>query len=279
MQTPLDSIPRSAPVRPSEKPVRRLHIGAMGPHSLANPALKRLIDPSWVHLGDTPEVGGRHARLRLKDALVARLRPLKYRLRGIEVPDLDAIRRRTEFRPFYYQIGDRLDFEDDAFGFVLSEHFFEHLFLDEAAALFAECHRVLRPGGVLRVSVPDADLRSYEAPEPVGYPSAREKWHEPDKHKTRWSVYSLTYVLRQVGFDARPVAWCDKFGKRHFSPPEPNAAAYRGVADPAFVFDLSCLKRGDRSLVVDAVKPVGGAPPVDAESAARRLHDFPTQQG
>ncbi|NNE90779.1 MAG: methyltransferase domain-containing protein, partial [Verrucomicrobiales bacterium] len=198
---------------------QRLHIGAMGPHSLANPALKPLVDPSWTHLGDEPEIHDRNRWLRLRNAAVKRLRPWYYKLRGREVLDEDVIRSRTEFRPFYYEIGQRLDFEDETISFLYSEHFFEHLFLDEAAALFRECQRILEPGGVFRVVVPDADLRSYDKPEPIGYPGYRETWSEPDKHKTRWSIYSLAYVLESEGFHVNPVAWCDKFGNYHFDAP------------------------------------------------------------
>ena len=39
--------------------------------------------------------------------------------------------------------------------FIYSEHFIEHIPLEDARRLLAECHRVLQPGGVLRVSTPD----------------------------------------------------------------------------------------------------------------------------
>lgn len=38
---------------------------------------------------------------------------------------------------------------------VYSEHFIEHIDRPQAQRLLAECHRVLKPGGVLRVSTPD----------------------------------------------------------------------------------------------------------------------------
>lgn len=39
--------------------------------------------------------------------------------------------------------------------FIYSEHFIEHLSLDQAKGLFNECYRVLQLGGVLRVSTPN----------------------------------------------------------------------------------------------------------------------------
>jgi predicted SAM-dependent methyltransferase len=41
---------------------------------------------------------------------------------------------------------------------ILAEHVLEHLPLDDLPRLVSECHRVLRPGGVLRVVSPDARL-------------------------------------------------------------------------------------------------------------------------
>ena len=38
--------------------------------------------------------------------------------------------------------------------FIYSEHFVEHISLEQARGLLGECYRVLQPGGVLRVSTP-----------------------------------------------------------------------------------------------------------------------------
>lgn len=43
---------------------------------------------------------------------------------------------------------------DDSVDFVFSEHFLEHLDESSGLRLLKECHRVLKPGGVLRVTVP-----------------------------------------------------------------------------------------------------------------------------
>jgi predicted SAM-dependent methyltransferase len=50
-----------------------------------------------------------------------------------------------------------LPFADQSVRGIFSEHFFEHVsYEDEAPALLRECRRVLQPGGVLRLIVPDA---------------------------------------------------------------------------------------------------------------------------
>ena len=50
----------------------------------------------------------------------------------------------------------RLPFNDNTFEGILASHFFEHFHCQDAVKIMKECFRVLRPGGVLVVSVPDA---------------------------------------------------------------------------------------------------------------------------
>ena len=48
-----------------------------------------------------------------------------------------------------------LPWRDGSFGAVYASHLLEHLHVDEADRLLKECLRVLRPGGVVRMVVPD----------------------------------------------------------------------------------------------------------------------------
>lgn len=48
-----------------------------------------------------------------------------------------------------------LPFASGCAEFIFSEHFIEHIARPQAHALLRECHRVLRPGGILRLSTPD----------------------------------------------------------------------------------------------------------------------------
>ncbi len=48
-----------------------------------------------------------------------------------------------------------LPFADGSIAVIYSSHLLEHLYLDEAKSLLAECQRVLAPEGVLRIVVPD----------------------------------------------------------------------------------------------------------------------------
>jgi predicted SAM-dependent methyltransferase len=121
-----------------------------------------------------------------------------------------------------------LPFSDNTVTAISSEHAFEHLDLEtEAKALLRECRRCLRPGGVLRIVVPDAGayLRAYgqtwavlAAMRPLE--PADEGWRDPwlgevyqtqmqlinavfrqgEEHKYAYDEETLTLVLREPGF-------------------------------------------------------------------------------
>lgn len=58
-------------------------------------------------------------------------------------------------------------FEDDTFDAIFSEHMFEHLKYADGKHMLQECLRVLKPGGVLRLTLPTLDflLKLYNEPE------------------------------------------------------------------------------------------------------------------
>jgi SAM-dependent methyltransferase len=56
-----------------------------------------------------------------------------------------------------------LPFADNSASFIYSSHFFEHLEYKYSLSLLADCHRVLQPEGVFRISLPDfkSSFRAY----------------------------------------------------------------------------------------------------------------------
>ncbi len=130
--------------------------------------------------------------------------------------------------------------------------------MDEAYELFVECRRVLRPAGILRINVPDADLRTYADPEPVAFDartgnSSKLGWNHPDVHKTRWNVYSLSLLLELANFRVEPLVYCNRDGKLFHQWPESGHPAYPQNSD----WDMICtdlyIKRKP-SLIVDAIR-------------------------
>jgi predicted SAM-dependent methyltransferase len=48
-------------------------------------------------------------------------------------------------------------FPDGSFDYVFSEHQLEHISYDDAMVMLRECHRILRPGGKIRLALPSLD--------------------------------------------------------------------------------------------------------------------------
>jgi predicted SAM-dependent methyltransferase len=97
---------------------------------------------------------------------------------------------------------------------VFHEHLLEHLTLQDGLALAEESHRLLRPGGVLRIGVPDAGegIKSY-AEDPGGF-LERVRPGSPTPllalqaifyypgHQTMYDFETLELLLRAAGFES-----------------------------------------------------------------------------
>jgi predicted SAM-dependent methyltransferase len=114
-------------------------------------------------------------------------------------------------------------FADGSARAVNSEHFIEHLSVDEARAYLAEAFRVLRPGGVLRTSTPDLRglCEAYLAADPAVLDAHRSHGYEAATHgdmlnnyvylwdhRHIWDLTSLTLLLEEAGFtDVTPASF------------------------------------------------------------------------
>lgn len=98
---------------------------------------------------------------------------------------------------------------------LFCEHVIEHLTKEDGERLLRHCYRALQPGGVLRISTPDAGLylRSYagdgeflrhpEFTEPLETPLDRinQMMREGGQHLWAYDAASLQAALRRVGFN------------------------------------------------------------------------------
>ena len=93
---------------------------------------------------------------------------------------------------------ERLPFPDNSVNMVYSEHFFEHLSLEEGNRFLRECLRVLVPGGRFSVGVPNAQLclQDYVIDD-------RDEWLKVrDRYHPKWCstpMHSVNYFFRQDG--------------------------------------------------------------------------------
>lgn len=105
-------------------------------------------------------------------------------------------------------VRDGLPFADGAIRSVFAEHFIEHLTREEGQAFLAECHRVLAPGGAIRLSTPNLDWvwkthYAYPADEEtkrLGALNLNRAFHDWG-HKFLYNDVVLRDTLEAAGFD------------------------------------------------------------------------------
>jgi len=130
----------------------------------------------------------------------------------------------------FWDSRDGLPFNDGSVDVIFMEHMFEHLDYDlEALPLLRECRRCLKPGGVLRIIVPDAGryLKMYGGPwealaetRPLEWTDDgwRDIWlkqiyktqmqlinavfHQKGQHKYAYDAETLILAIREAGFDS-----------------------------------------------------------------------------
>lgn len=106
----------------------------------------------------------------------------------------------------YLDVTRRFPYPDDTFAAVFSSHMLEHLYADEARFCIREIFRVLKPGGICRIAVPDLDklVSSYrvDAPEDFlkGIFEFSDRKAQKNVHHWHYNEKSLVSILQAVGF-------------------------------------------------------------------------------
>lgn len=132
---------------------------------------------------------------------------------------------------------------------ILAEHVWEHLTAEQGRIAAKNCFDYLKPGGYLRIAVPDGgtpDPTYIEAVRPGGTGAGA------DDHKVLYTAESLTKMLSDVGFDVKPLEWYDAKGQFHFSEWDPAD----GMVQRSKRFDERNANGQLKytSLILDAVK-------------------------
>jgi SAM-dependent methyltransferase len=185
--------------------------------------------PGWVNVDVTPH------------GIIARVPGAARIIRGLGLmtPARYEQHRAGIFRQVgYLDVRKRFPYPDNSFDNIFSAHMLEHLRPKDARHCLAETLRVLRPGGVVRITVPDLDLAlaGYDSNNPDGFLETVYVAHQDrDKNRHHWMYTgaSLTKLLREVGF----------------------SQAYRTTYREGRCPDLEQLdNRPDVSLFVEAIK-------------------------
>jgi SAM-dependent methyltransferase len=165
----------------------KLHIGAFD-----------VVHDGWLNTDVTPHMA------------IARVPGLPALLRraGRLSDERWAAYRDGTFRHLHYlDLTQPLPFPDGAFEAAFGSHVLEHLTPGEAAGVLCELHRVLRPGGIVRIAVPDLDqvIASYDPSAPdeflYGMWQGRERSTSRHRHWWLYNERSLGALLRSCGFD------------------------------------------------------------------------------
>ncbi|WP_461209882.1 glycosyltransferase [Desulfocurvus sp. DL9XJH121] len=126
---------------------------------------------------------------------------------------------------YAHDLAEGVPFRDASFDVVYHSHLLEHFNKDDAGAFLRDCFRVLRPGGVLRVAVPDLEslARSYlhcldEAGKGDESAQARHEWsiielvdqgtrHGPGGYMKNWwrdpTPRASDFIIERLGAEAR----------------------------------------------------------------------------
>lgn len=103
-------------------------------------------------------------------------------------------------------------FTENSIDAILAEHVWEHFTEEDGISAALNCFSYLKPGGYIRIAVPDGFHPSEEyreAVKPDGYGSGS------DDHKVLYNYSTLITVLNNAGFDAELLEYFDENGSFH----------------------------------------------------------------
>lgn len=106
----------------------------------------------------------------------------------------------------YHDLSTSLPLHEKTVDFLYSSHFFEHLFKDDAAALLKACFLALKPGGTIRISIPDLAYAvslyglGKKAEMLDDYFFVEGKGSYLARHKYMYDFELIREVLEQAGF-------------------------------------------------------------------------------
>lgn len=138
----------------------------------------------------------------------------------------------------------------DSLDAILAEHVWEHLTFEQAAAASARCSRYLKPGGHMRIAVPDG---FHPDPDYIAQVKPGGCGAGADDHKVLYDYRTLSSLLEKAGYKVRLLEWFDEQGKFHHEDWD--------VADGFIMRSTRFDQRNGQSpttytsLIIDAIKP------------------------
>jgi len=147
--------------------------------------------------------------------------------------------------------------DDDTVDGIFTEHTLEHLTYDEDARLLQECFRILKPGGRIRVVLPDVSLfaKHYAAGDTAWFAQWEQLVLAPRGRKLVSPMTAISFVTQEFGHRS---AWDMTTVERFLTAAgftDVIACRYGSGTDPMLVKDNSSPDRTFLSLYAEAVKP------------------------
>lgn len=121
---------------------------------------------------------------------------------------------------YFLDAAERLPFPSDSLSTIHCEHFLEHLEFEDALSCLTELHRTLKPGGLLRLIVPDLNVycQAYVLKNQAFFDELRylggssqpldthakvlnQMFRMGGAHHFAWDEDTLTLELRKIGFN------------------------------------------------------------------------------
>ena len=140
----------------------------------------------------------------------------------------------------YVDVTRPLPLRDESVGAIFCEEVIEHVDLPAGRRLLAECFRILRPGGALRLTTPDLEYFARGVLADPADPAEINAIFFDHGHRHLYTRESLIRECQVVGFvDALPssyrdpnskLGWLDSHADRFNHPPE--ISQYLEVARP-----------------------------------------------
>lgn len=133
---------------------------------------------------------------------------------------------------------------------LLAEHVWEHLTPEDSLRSAHNCYGILRPGGYIRLAVPDGN---HPDPEYIAYVRPGGHGAGSDDHKVLYTLETLRDVFTSAGFEVIPLEWFDASGAFHAIEWKPED----GYISRSTRFDERNHSNPTAytSLIIDAVKP------------------------
>ena len=140
-------------------------------------------------------------------------------------------------------------YAEDSVDAMLAEHVWEHLTKEQGAEAARLCRTYLKPGGHLRVAVPDG---YFPHPEYIEFVKPDGTGPSADDHKELYTYKTFREIFERAGFHVSLLEYFDEAGQFHYHEWDPNEG--KVIRSQRFYDGHQFGGISYRSLILDAVK-------------------------